>query len=98
MQYAKLAFRPLDAEPYAQKAHKMERATEKIYRQAVADLFDEQRLTQIVDSGGDQAMVEAITAVVRMLRRRELYRHLSNAADRIEVAAEALHDIIVKIA
>ena len=34
---------------------------------------------------------------VNMFKRRELYRHLSNAADRLADAAHVLIDIIVKI-
>ncbi|GAB6041899.1 DUF47 domain-containing protein [Endothiovibrio diazotrophicus] len=34
---------------------------------------------------------------LHMLKRREIYRHLSNAADRLADAANTLHDIVVKI-
>lgn len=37
-------------------------------------------------------------AYINMFKRREIYRHLSNAADRIAAAAFTLHDIIVKSA
>lgn len=94
--YAKLRGTPLEAEPDAQAAHKTERGIEKIYRRAVANLLDEERIKRLVDAAGDEDRAAGILAVVRMLRRRELYRHLSNAADRVEVAAEALRDIIVK--
>jgi hypothetical protein len=33
-----------------------------------------------------------------MFKRREVYRHMSNAADRLEHAAGVLHDIVVQIA
>lgn len=33
---------------------------------------------------------------INMFKRREIYRHLSNAADRIAAASFTLHDIIVK--
>jgi len=95
--YAKLPGAPLDAEPDAQRAHKTERRIEKIYRDAVATLFDEEQIRQLASSDGDEGAAAGAIAVVRMLRRRELYRHLSNAADRIEIAAETLRDIIVKI-
>jgi len=96
--YRKLKKHPLKAEPHARQAHKAERKVEKIYRAAVSQLFDDKRLIESIQSSGDQAIAAAITEVVKMLRRRELYRHLSNAADRIEIAAEVLHDIVVKIA
>ena len=35
---------------------------------------------------------------VNMFKRREIYRHLSNAADRVAAAANTLEDIVVKIA
>lgn len=96
--YSKLKKHPLEAEPHARRAHKTERRVEKIYRFAVSQLFDDQRLIESIELSEDHAVATAITGVVRMLRRRELYRHLSNAADRIEIAAEILHDIVVKIA
>jgi len=34
---------------------------------------------------------------LNMLKRREIYRHISNCADRMADAANSLHDIIVKI-
>ena len=35
---------------------------------------------------------------IHMFKRREIYRHLSNAADRVAAAGNTLHDIVVKIA
>ena len=34
---------------------------------------------------------------LRMFKKREIYRHLSNAGDRLARAANTLHDIVVKI-
>ncbi|MBS1191203.1 MAG: phosphate transport regulator-like protein [Rhodocyclaceae bacterium] len=34
---------------------------------------------------------------INMFKRREIYRHLSNAADRVANCANTLHDIVVKI-
>jgi hypothetical protein len=34
--------------------------------------------------------------VVEMLKKREVYRHLSNAADRGDEAANVISDIVVK--
>ena len=36
--------------------------------------------------------------VMAILKRREVYRHLSNTADRVENAGSILHDIIVQVA
>jgi uncharacterized protein len=68
---------------HAQRAKALENKVEDVYREALADLF----------SG-----VEDIEHVVKMLKLREVYRHLSNAADRGDEAANVLADIVVKIA
>jgi predicted phosphate transport protein (TIGR00153 family) len=66
---------------HAQRAKALENRVEEVYREALADLF-----------GG----VEDIQHVVMMLKLREVYRHLSNAADRGDEAANVIADIIVK--
>lgn len=68
---------------HAQRAKALENRVEDVYREALADLF----------SG-----VEDIQHVVKMLKSREVYRHLSNAADRGDEAANVIADIVVKIA
>jgi len=68
---------------HAQRAKALENRVEDVYREALADLF----------SG-----VEDIKHVVKMLKLREVYRHLSNAADRGDEAANVIADIVVKIA
>jgi hypothetical protein len=52
-----------------------------VYREAIAALF----------SGP-----EDVHHVVEMLKLREVYRHLSNAADRGDEAANIISDIVVK--
>ncbi len=71
------------ANEHAQRAKALENRVEDVYREALADLF----------SGG-----EDIKQVVKMLKSREVYRHLSNAADRGDEAANVIADIVVKIA
>lgn len=44
------------------------------------------------------AVGSAVGFVVEILRRREVYRHMSNASDRVARAGEVLHDIVAKIA
>lgn len=39
----------------------------------------------------------ALAQVVELFKRREIYRHLSNAGDRIAHAGDSLHDIVVKM-
>ncbi len=73
---------PHVASDHVQRAKALENRVEDIYREALADLF----------SGG-----EDIKQVVKMLKCREVYRHLSNAADRGDEAANVIADIVVKI-
>ena len=70
------------ANDHAQRAKALENRVEEVYRTALADLF----------SGA-----EDIQHVIKMLKSREVYRHLSNAADRGDEAANVIADIIVKI-
>lgn len=70
------------ASDHATRAKALENRVERIYREAVADLF----------SGP-----EDIHHVMEMLKLRELYRHLSNCADRGDEAANVIHDIVVKM-
>jgi len=71
------------ANDHAQRAKALENKVEDIYREALADLF---------------CGAEDIQHVVKMLKLREVYRHLSNAADRGDEAANVIADIVVKIA
>ncbi len=66
---------------HAQRAKALENRVEAVYREAVANLF----------SGP-----EDLHHVVEMLKLREVYRHLSNAADRGDEAANVIADIVVK--
>lgn len=70
------------ASEHASRAKAMENRVERVYREAVADLF----------SGPDD-----IHHVMEMLKLREIYRHLSNCADRGDEAANVIHDIVVKM-
>jgi len=73
---------PRVATDHAQRAKALENRVEDVYREAVADLF----------SGP-----EDVHHIVQMLKMREVYRHLSNAADRGDEAANVIADIIVKM-
>jgi hypothetical protein len=70
------------AAEHATRAKALENRVERVYREAVADLF----------SGP-----EDVHHVMEMLKLRELYRHLSNCADRGDEAANVIHDIVVKM-
>lgn len=72
---------PSVANDHAVRAKALENRTETVYREAIAELF---HLPRDVDH------------IVEMLKLRELYRHLSNAADRGDEAANTIGDIVVK--
>jgi len=78
----RLELHPEVANEHAQRAKSLENRVEDVYREALADLF----------SGA-----EDIKHVMKMLKSREVYRHLSNAADRGDEAANVIADIVVKI-
>jgi uncharacterized protein len=73
---------PKVASEHAQRAKALENRVEAVYREALADLFNGP---------------EDVQHVVKMLKKREVYRHLSNAADRGDEAANAIADIVVKM-
>lgn len=69
------------AAEHAHRAKKIENKVETVYREALADMFRD---------------VDDVKAIVKALKLREVYRHLSNAADRGDEAANILADIVVK--
>ncbi|MCB1692982.1 MAG: DUF47 family protein [Pseudomonadales bacterium] len=113
--FRELASEPAQAERHAEHARKSERDTEKVYRAALAELFDaEHYLANLTEAHRDEAaalevlltkldeqerrdVTSSVAFVVEIMKRREIYRHMSNAADRVAIAAETLHDIIVKV-
>ena len=72
---------PIVATDHAQRAKTLENRVESVYREAIADLF---------------RGPEDVHHIVEMLKLREVYRHLSNAADRGDEAANIIADIVVK--
>ncbi|MBI3537251.1 MAG: DUF47 family protein [Chloroflexi bacterium] len=73
---------PQVALDHAGRAKQLENRVESVYRSAIADLFKEPKT------------VEDIVAILKV---RETYRHLSNAADRGDEAANIIGDIVVKM-
>jgi len=67
---------------HATRAKQLENRVESVYRSAIAELFKEPKT------------IEDIVAILKM---RETYRHLSNAADRGDEAANIIGDIVVKM-
>lgn len=77
----RLQDRPTVANEHAMRAKALENRVERVYREAIADLFSGPR---------------DLDHVIEMLKLREIYRHLSNAADRGDEAANVIADIVVK--
>lgn len=79
----RLAGRPHVASDHAMRAKTLENRVEQVYREALADLFHQPQ---------DEAHI------VEMLKLREVYRHLSNAADRGDEVANIISGIVIKMA
>ena len=82
MGVVRLSDHPGVAEDHAVRAKALENRVEWVYREALAALFN---------------MPKDVEHVVEMLKLREIYRHLSNAADQGDEAANVLSDIVVKM-
>lgn len=78
---SELVDHPNVANDHAVRAKALENRVEKVYREALADLFSDP---------------EDLNDVMEILKLREIYRHLSNAADRGDQAANVIGDIVVK--
>jgi uncharacterized protein len=70
------------ANDHAQRAKSLENQVETVYRKAIADLFHGPSETK---------------HIMKLLKLREVYRHLSNAADRGDEAANVISDVVVKM-
>ena len=77
----RLSKHPSVAVDHAMRAKALENRVEAVYREAIADLFNS---------------ADDVEHIVEMLKKREVYRHLSNAADRGDEAANVISDIVVK--
>ncbi len=82
-----LAMQRLESHPnvateHARRAKGVENRMEHEYHRAIAELFE------------GPANPESI---ICMLKKREIYRHLSNAADRADEAANVISNIVVKM-
>ncbi len=77
----RLGSHPNVANEHAVRAKALENRVEKVYREALAHLF---------------AAPQTLDDVMNILKLREIYRHLSNAADRGDEAANVIGDIVVK--
>lgn len=77
----RLSDHPGVAIEHAKRAKSLENRVEDLYRQALTHLFEN---------------VNTIEDVQRVLKLREIFRHLSNSADRGDEAANLISDIVVK--
>jgi uncharacterized protein len=81
MAVTRLKDHPTVASEHAMRAKALENRVETIYREALADLFQDAKKTK---------------DVIEIFKLREVYRHLSNAADRGDTAANIIADIVIK--
>ncbi|NVK40866.1 MAG: DUF47 family protein [Oceanospirillaceae bacterium] len=72
-----------------------ERQVEDLYRDALEEMFSGEEYRQLTRDG-EPSVSACLDFVVSRIKRREVYRHLSNAADRLARAGEALRDISIK--
>ena len=72
---------PNVANDHAVRAKALENRVEHVYREALSKLFEHPK---------------DLDGVMEILKLREIYRHLSNAADRGDAAANVIGDIVVK--
>lgn len=70
------------AADHAQRAKALENRVESVYREAISDLFKEPK---------------NLKQLMTIMKVREVYRHLSNMADREDAAANAISDVIIKV-
>jgi uncharacterized protein Yka (UPF0111/DUF47 family) len=79
----RLSANPRVAAEHARRAKKMENKVEHLYRLAISDLFKK---------------AKDFKPLMLMLRRREVYRHVSNMADRANDAADVIGMVVMKMA
>lgn len=73
-----------------------ERRVEDLYREALEDMYQGEEYQLLSKGDNPPAVRDCLEFVVTRIKRREVYRHLSNAADRLAHAGEALRDISIK--
>ena len=73
-----------------------ERRVEDLYRDALENMFQGEEYRQLTEGSEPPAVRDCLDFVITRIKHREVYRHLSNAADRLAHAGEALRDISIK--
>ncbi len=74
---------PRLAGDHANEVRRLEQEVERIYRQAVKELF---------------ANADQTSSLSALFYRREVYRHISNMSDRADAAAHVLGMVVMKLA
>ncbi len=78
----RLSANPRIAADHARRAKKLENEVDHLYRVAISELFKK---------------AKDFKPLMVMLRRREVYRHISNTSDQANDAADVLGKIVMKI-
>lgn len=78
----RLSSNPRVTGDHARRAKKLENEVDHLYRVAVADLFTKPK---------------DFKELMAMLRRREIYRHVSNMSDRADAAADVFGMVVMKL-
>ncbi|MBF0285461.1 MAG: DUF47 family protein [Magnetococcales bacterium] len=95
--FGKLKVNPVLAEEDCHTVLKAERDVEQAYRMALSKLFNSDVEIKALADGEPEARKDAMTKVIEIFKRREVYRHLSNTSDQMAKAGHVLHDIVVQI-
>ncbi len=82
MAFHRLFANPRVAGDHARRAKKIENEVEHLYRVAIGELF---------------IQANDFSLLMVMLRRREIYRHVSNMADQADKAADILGMVVMKL-
>ena len=82
MAFHRIFSNPRVAGEHARRAKKIENEVEHLYRVAIGDLF---------------IKANDFTALMVMLRQREVYRHVSNMADQADRVADILGMVVMKL-
>ena len=95
--FALLDKNPADAQSYARQARKCERKMKKNYRWGLVKLLNKEEFKKTYRGKSSNREDMAMDFQIYVMKKREIYRHLSHAADRLARLSELLHDIIVKL-
>ncbi|MBF0213668.1 MAG: DUF47 family protein [Magnetococcales bacterium] len=96
--YKKLASAPAESDKDAQLVFKARKNIEKTFRSALTQLFQGDKYIQMMQEKQAGAEAQAMSYVLDIFKRREIYRHLLDAAIDMKNAGKVLHDIVVQVA